>query len=98
MAKTKSAYFCQSCGFESAKWLGQCPSCKQWNSLVEEVVEKSSSKVPEWRSTSVTSSPKRANKAAVIHEIVYQDESRILTPDQEFNRVLGEGLCLDLWF
>lgn len=92
MAKTKSAYFCQSCGFESAKWLGQCPSCKQWNSLVEEVVEKSSSKVPEWRSTSVTSSPKRANKAAVIHEIVYQDESRILTPDLEFNRVLGGGI------
>ena len=94
MAKSKSAYFCQSCGYESPKWLGQCPSCKQWNSFVEEVVEKSSSRVPEWRSTTATVSgaPKRANKAAIIHEIVYSEEQRILTPDKEFNRVLGGGI------
>ncbi|MCL8000628.1 hypothetical protein M8994_20785, partial [Brucella sp. 21LCYQ03] len=67
MAKTKSAYFCQSCGYESAKWLGQCPSCKEWNTFVEEVVDKGSSRVPEWRSTAAAGSPKRANKAAVIH-------------------------------
>ncbi|WP_140938001.1 DNA repair protein RadA [Sphingobacterium lumbrici] len=90
MAKSKSAYFCQSCGYESAKWLGQCPSCKQWHSFVEEVVEKSSSKVPEWRSSATSS--KRANKAAIIHEIVYQDEHRLATPDKEFNRVLGGGI------
>ncbi|MFD2598138.1 DNA repair protein RadA [Sphingobacterium corticis] len=92
MAKTKSAYFCQSCGYESPKWLGQCPSCKQWNSFVEEVVDKGASKVPEWRSTANTGTPKRANKAAVIHEIVYSEEKRILTPDAEFNRVLGGGI------
>lgn len=93
MAKTKSAYFCQSCGYESPKWLGQCPSCKQWNSFVEEVVEKSSSRVPEWRSTStVTGTNKRSNKAAIIHEIVYSEEQRILSPDKEFNRVLGGGI------
>ncbi|MGJ1194747.1 DNA repair protein RadA [Sphingobacterium spiritivorum] len=92
MAKSKSAYFCQNCGYESPKWLGQCPSCKQWNSFVEEVVEKGNSKVPEWRSTTTASVSKRANKAAIIHEIIYQDESRILTPDQEFNRVLGGGI------
>ncbi|WP_336830373.1 DNA repair protein RadA [Sphingobacterium multivorum] len=92
MAKSKSAYFCQNCGYESPKWMGQCPSCKQWNSFVEEVVEKSSSKVPEWRSSTTGGSAKRANKAAIIHEIVYQDELRILTPDQEFNRVLGGGI------
>ncbi len=93
MAKSKSAYFCQSCGYESPKWLGQCPSCKQWNTFVEEVVEKASSRVPEWRST--TSTPgvqKRANKAAVIHEIVYSEEQRIHAPDKEFNRVLGGGI------
>jgi DNA repair protein RadA/Sms len=93
MAKSKSAYFCQSCGYESPKWLGQCPSCKQWNTFVEEVVEKASSRVPEWRST--TSTPgvqKRANKAAVIHEIVYSEVQCIHAPDKEFNRVLGGGI------
>lgn len=91
MAKSKSAYFCQSCGHETSKWMGQCPSCKQWNTLVEEVVEKASSRVPEWRSTAATPS-KRANKAAVIHEIVYTEEHRLETPDAEFNRVLGGGI------
>ena len=93
MAKTKSAYFCQSCGYESPKWLGQCPSCKQGNTVVEEIVEKASSRVPEWRSTSTGPGiQKRTNKAAVIHEIVYSEEQRILTPDKEFNRVLGGGI------
>lgn len=93
MAKSKSAYFCQSCGYESPKWLGQCPSCKQWNTFVEEVVTTSSSRVPEWRSTTVGSgATKRTNKAAIIHEIVYSEEQRILTPDKEFNRVLGGGI------
>lgn len=90
MAKVKSAYFCQGCGYESPKWLGQCPSCKQWNTFVEEVVEKASSRVPEWRSSATMS--KRANQAAVIHEIVYSEEQRLLTPDHEFNRVLGGGI------
>ena len=40
MAKTKTAYFCQQCGFESAKWAGKCSSCGTWNSFVEEVVQK----------------------------------------------------------
>ncbi|HMR17702.1 MAG TPA: DNA repair protein RadA [Sphingobacterium sp.] len=93
MAKSKSIYFCQSCGYESPKWLGQCPSCKQWNSFVEEVVEKTpSSRIPEWRSTIDAGNQKRVNKAAVIHEIVYHEEQRLLTPDKEFNRVLGGGI------
>ena len=92
MAKAKSTYFCQNCGYQSAKWLGQCPSCKQWNTFVEEVVEKMSSKVPEWRSTTAPVSSRRSNKAAIINEIVYQDEQRIETPDKEFNRVLGGGI------
>ena len=91
MAKTKSAYFCQGCGYESPKWLGQCPSCKQWNTFVEEVVDKGASRVPEWRS-SPTGDKKRVNKAAIIHEIVYSEEQRLVTPDKEFNRVLGGGI------
>ncbi|MGN0003916.1 MAG: DNA repair protein RadA [Sphingobacterium composti] len=92
MAKSKSAYFCQSCGNESPKWLGQCPSCKQWNTFVEEIVAPASSRVPEWRSTTISSSSKRQNKAAIIHEIVYAEEQRIITPDKELNRVLGGGI------
>ena len=40
MAKIKSAFFCQNCGTESAKWVGKCPGCNEWNTLVEEVVQK----------------------------------------------------------
>lgn len=92
MAKSKSAHFCQSCGYESPKWLGQCPSCKQWNTFVEEVVTPPSSRVPEWRSTNNSTSGKRQNQAAIIHEIVYTEEQRLITPDKEFNRVLGGGI------
>lgn len=90
MAKSKTTYFCQNCGYESAKWLGKCPSCSQWNTFVEELVEKAGNKVPDWRSGN--SLARKANKAAVIHEIIYQDEQRIKTPDKELNRVLGGGI------
>ena len=90
MAKSKTTYFCQNCGYESAKWLGKCPSCSQWNTFVEELVEKAGNKVPDWRSGN--SLARKANKAAVIHEIVYQEEQRINTPDKELNRVLGGGI------
>ena len=90
MAKTRSAYFCQSCGYESAKWLGKCVSCNQWNTFVEEVIEKSKSGVSDWKGSST--SLQRSNKPAQIHEIIYSEESRIVTPDKEFNRVLGGGI------
>ena len=89
MAKSKTAYFCQNCGYETGKWLGKCPSCNEWNSLQEELVEKSSSKVPDWKTTTTA---RRSNKANLIHEIVYEEETRIQTPDHEFNRVLGGGI------
>ncbi len=89
MAKSRTTYFCQSCGYESAKWLGKCPSCNQWNTFVEEVIEKASTTIPEWRTSSTT---RRNNKAAAIHQIVYKEEARIKTADQELNRVLGSGI------
>jgi DNA repair protein RadA/Sms len=89
LAKTKSAYFCQSCGYESAKWLGKCPSCNQWNSFVEEVIQKGSNSVPEWKTASGGS---RIAKPSAIDEIVFAEESRLITPDGEFNRVLGGGI------
>jgi len=91
MAKSKITYFCQNCGYESAKWLGKCPSCSQWNTFVEELVEKGGSKVPDWRS-GTTPLAKKVNKAAVIHEIVYEEELRIKSRDKELDRVLGGGI------
>jgi len=91
MAKTKIAYFCQSCGFESAKWLGKCPSCQQWNTFVEEIIEKSNGSVPDWKATSSTTQ-QRANKPVEIPDIIFSEEQRMLTPDKEFNRVLGGGI------
>lgn len=89
MAKAKSSYFCQSCGYESAKWLGKCPSCNQWNTFVEEIVEKSSAKVPSWKTSS---SSHRSNVPSQVSTIVSTTEKRLSTSDQELDRVLGGGL------
>ena len=91
MAKIKTSYFCQSCGFEAAKWLGKCPSCLQWNTFVEEVVEKKSSGTPDWKSDGVENKS-RVNKPNLIDAIQYSEEERLITPDKEFNRVLGGGI------
>ncbi len=90
MAKAKTTYFCQNCGYESPKWLGRCPSCNEWNTFVEEVIEKAAARVPDWRTAQDGS--KRANKAAAIHEIIHTQEHRLATPDGELNRVLGGGI------
>jgi DNA repair protein RadA/Sms len=90
MAKSKIAYFCQSCGYESAKWLGKCPSCQQWNTFVEEILEKSNASVPNWKAS--PSSSQRANKPVEVADITFKEEHRLLTPDKEFNRVLGGGI------
>jgi DNA repair protein RadA/Sms len=90
MAKSKIAYFCQSCGYEAAKWLGKCPSCAQWNTFVEEILEKPNASVPNWKPASTTQ--QRANKPVQVADITFTDEDRLLTPDAEFNRVLGGGI------
>ena len=89
MAKSKSAYFCQSCGYESAKWLGKCPSCGEWNTLVEELVEKPNIKVPSWKTSS---GAQRVSKPAKIDQIRSVKEDRIATGDTELDRVLGGGI------
>lgn len=91
MAKTKTAYFCQGCGYESAKWLGKCPSCSQWNTFVEEILEKTNAAVPDWK-TSSGASGLRVNKPAAIKDIIFSEENRLITPDGELNRVLGGGI------
>ena len=89
MAKTKSAYFCQSCGFETAKWLVKCPSCNQWNTVVEEVIDKGVTHVPTWKSASGT---QRLSRPSKVEEILSASEERTTTGDAELDRVLGGGL------
>src|SRR6202000_670487 len=89
MSKTKTAYFCSNCGYESAKWLGKCPSCDQWNTFVEEVIVKDNRlSESEWKKFSPD---KKENRSISLHEVVSAAEERILTADTELNRVLGGG-------
>lgn len=89
MAKTKTSFFCQQCGHESAKWLGKCPSCGTWNSFVEEVIQKDESNKNEWRQETPKS---RQNRPTKIDDVEAGAEIRIVTPDAELNRVLGGGI------
>ncbi len=90
MAKVKTAYYCQNCGAQYAKWQGQCSSCKQWNTIAEEVIQKEEKN--DWKTSGNVSSKKRAAKPVSIHEIENEQEFRMSTNNQEFNRVLGGGL------
>ena len=87
MNKVKTSFFCQSCGTQHAKWQGQCNSCKEWNTLSEEVIEKSVKKA--WKSSQKNI---QAVKPLKIDQIDIKQESRINTGDQELNRVLGGGI------
>ena len=88
MAKTKTTFFCQNCGARFSKWQGQCTSCKEWNTLVEEVVQKTS--VPLWDTSASPS--KRIAKPQNITAIPDRPEKRMDTRNAELNRVLGGGL------
>ena len=91
MSKIKTAYFCQVCGNESAKWTGKCPSCGQWNTMVEELVQKDSKKdvAKDWDDYHEKIS---AKKTRHLNEIETSGTPRILTIDAELNRVLGGGI------
>lgn len=89
MAKVKTTFFCQNCGAQYAKWQGQCTSCKEWNTIAEEVIQK-----PEkssWKTAS-SSTSKRVSKPLKINEIDTAQEARLNMQDAEFNRVLGGGM------
>ena len=87
MAKTKSTFFCQSCGAQSAKWIGRCPSCGEWNTYVEELIEKEDKKGG-WKSSSL----QIAAKPKTFNEIKSDREDRTSSADQELDRVLGGGI------
>lgn len=90
MSKIKTAFFCSNCGYESAKWLGKCPSCEQWNTFVEEVITKDNKLAEsDWKKLAVD---KKENRTMSLSEVVSADEKRILSTDVELNRVLGGGI------
>lgn len=89
MAKGKNTtvFYCQNCGFESSKWMGQCPGCKEWNTFVEEVV----------RTTSLKNSSKGVNGQGknlptALVDVTIQEEDKIHTGISELDRVLGGGI------
>lgn len=90
MAKERTTmFFCQECGNESTKWMGQCPACKSWNTMVEEPVK------PKIRGTSVAKKTIGLRESPVpvsIHEISLKEDEKILTGIDELDRVLGGGI------
>ena len=93
MAKDKIAYVCSNCGQESAKWIGKCPSCGQWNTFKEiRIANDTGSMAAKNAAHAVRSSITNKNKPLFLHEISAKDKPRIDMHDDELNRVLGGGL------
>jgi DNA repair protein RadA/Sms len=90
MSKVKTGFFCQNCGHESTKWLGKCPGCQQWNTFVEELIQKEPNKnANNWEEYSTETSLKKTQS---LQSIKTKDTPRLITIDQELNRVLGGGI------
>ncbi|HUC80553.1 MAG TPA: DNA repair protein RadA [Flavisolibacter sp.] len=91
MAKVKTAYFCQVCGYESAKWTGKCPSCGQWNTMVEELIQKDTKKAGnDW--DDYHENNRATKKTRHLNEVESKERPRLQTIDAELNRVLGGGI------
>lgn len=87
MAKRKTVFVCQECGYESARWMGKCPGCQSWNSLVEEIIpSKGSMQSVGGQFGSTSNGPEK------INSISSENQPRITTKMKEFNRVLGGGI------
>jgi DNA repair protein RadA/Sms len=87
MSKTKTVYICQNCGYQSAKWAGKCSSCGEWNTFVEEVVASSANE-----KIKTAASQKDVIEPQNIHDLQVLQTFRIITKDEELNRVLGGGI------
>ncbi len=81
MAKVKTAFLCQHCGMQSPKWIGKCPSCGEWNTFIEERIEKKTT-VP----------GQRIPEPVSLGQVESRDEDRLVFGDEELNRVLGGGM------
>ena len=86
MAKAKTIFLCNNCGYESAKWLGKCPACNEWNSLVEEKIQKNND-------FSVSGNEnKKSSKPTALNSVEGKETARVSTGFEELDRVLGGGL------
>jgi DNA repair protein RadA/Sms len=88
MAKVKKAYFCRNCGTEHGQWMGQCKSCGEWNTLVEEVISRGDEKIGTPNNTN--NSAKASSKN--LNEISFSEEHRFTSSNRELDRVLGGGI------
>ena len=88
MAKTKTTFFCQNCGTQHAQWVGQCNICKEWNTIVEEVLQKEEKR--DWKTPSNTE--KRVSKPLKVEDIQLNPEERVETKNNELDTVLGGGI------
>ncbi|HNR19160.1 MAG TPA: DNA repair protein RadA [Bacteroidia bacterium] len=84
MAKAKAVFICQSCGANSPKWIGKCPSCNEWNTYVEEIVTPQPKEVS--RASTKNSQPQ------LLEQVELSEQNRLVTHDNELNRVLGGGI------
>ena len=91
MSKAKSAFFCNNCGYEAAKWAGKCPACNEWNTFTEELIEKGKETNTDWEGYHQN---QKGNQAISLNEVNSQSEKRIDSSDVELNRVLGGGIVL----
>src|SRR5215204_6249859 len=91
MSKVKTAYFCQNCGYESAKWSGKCPSCQEWNTFVEELIQKDTKKsaATDWQSYNGENGTRKIQALSHVQTL---ETPRFVTRDPELNRVLGGGI------
>lgn len=90
MAKSKSVFYCQNCGAQSAKWIGKCPACNEWNTYLEEIVNKKEEEKYTWREKN--SRETYLSKPQALDEILDNQSERVSTKDSELDRVLGGGL------
>jgi len=91
MSKSKSAFFCNNCGYESAKWAGKCPACNEWNTFTEELIDKGKEATTDWQGYH---NNQNGNQAISLNEVNSLSEKRIDSSDVELNRVLGGGIVL----
>ena len=92
MPKSKTAFFCGNCGYESTKWIGKCPACNEWNTFTEELINQEIKEVEIW--DTYKNEKGNNNKPITLEEILPQTEKRIICTDSELNRVLGGGIVL----
>lgn len=88
MAKNKTMFVCQECGYDTPKWMGKCPGCGRWNTMVEEVIKKA----VDTRQQGLSLGLSDASKPCPISEVAVEDLPRVLTGSAELDRVLGGGI------